>query len=146
MESEKNNPLVGTWHLVSFEMRFADGTKIFPWGSRVLGQVIYTADGFMSGTFMKEGRPRFASNDIAIGTPAEYEQAMTTFISYCGTYDYVPPQVIHHAKVSLFPNWIDTDIEREVVLEGNRLTLSTPPLPFGGQLGTASLVWQKASR
>ena len=141
----KNEPeLTGTWLLVSFELRFEDGTKSYPWGPQVRGQVIYGKDGYMAGSLMKEGRPKFRSEDIMAGTVEEFSEAMKSYIGYCGPYEYLDGRVIHHAEVSLFPNWTGTKIERFVLIENDLLTLSTPPLPFGGKVGTANLVWKRA--
>ncbi len=140
------NPLVGTWKLVSFELRTDDGKTIFPWGKEVTGQVTYTDDGYMSGSFMKLNRKPFNSVDILGGTLAEFEAAMKSYVGYAGTYSINGDQVIHHASVSAFPNWTDTNIERHFVVEGDRLTLSTSPSTFGGQKASGVLIWQKLRR
>jgi hypothetical protein len=51
--------------------------------------------------------------------------------------------VFHQATISFFPNWTDTTIKRAFDVEGNRLTLTTPPLIYGGISVIAALVWQK---
>jgi Lipocalin-like domain len=137
------NTLIGTWKLVSFEVRSEDGSVTFPWGSDVTGQVIYGPDGYMSGCLMPANRPSFASADVMGGSAAEFEAAMKSYIGYAGPYSLERDRVIHHANVSLFPNWTGTDIERFYEVDGNRLTLSTPPSVFGGYKVTAALVWEK---
>jgi hypothetical protein len=137
------NPLVGTWKLVSFELRAEDGSTTYPWGKDVLGQVIYSAEGYMSGSLMQVDRPAFGSSDVMGGTAAEFDAAMKSYIGYAGAYSLNDGQVIHHASVSLFPNWTGTDIERFYAVEGNLLTLSTPPSVFGGQRVSAALVWER---
>jgi hypothetical protein len=138
-----NNVLVGTWKLVSFELRLQDGTTRHPWGEKVAGQVMYGPDGFMAGSFMKMDRATFEAPDVMAGTPAEFEAAMKSYVGYAGPYSLQGNRVIHHSEVSLFPNWAGTDIERFYEIEGSNLTLSTPPLIFGGMQGTAALVWEK---
>jgi hypothetical protein len=138
-----NNPLVGTWKLISFELRLQDGTTRHPWGNNVAGQVMYGPDGFMAGSFMKTDRSAFEASDVMAGTPLEFEAAMKSYVGYAGPYSLQSNRVIHHAEVSLFPNWTDTKIERFFEVQGSKLTLSTPPLIFGGMQGTAALVWQK---
>ena len=125
---ESSNALVGTWKLVSFMLRLQDGTTRHPWGSEVAGQVIYGPDGFMAGSLMKRDRSPFEASDVMAGTPQEYEAAMTSYVGYTGPYSLQGNRVIHHAEVSLFPNWTGTDIERFFEVQGSKLTLSTPPL------------------
>jgi hypothetical protein len=139
-----NNALIGTWKLVSFELRLQDGTTRHPWGGEVSGQVMYGPDGFMAGSFMKRDRSPFEASDVMAGTPQEFEMAMKSYVGYAGSYSLQGNRVIHHAEVSLFPNWTGTDIERFFEVQGSKLTLSTPPLIFfGGRQGTAVLVWEK---
>ncbi len=137
------NALVGTWKLVSFELRLEDGTIKHPWGKELTGQVMYGLDGYMAGSFMKKGRPVFGAPDVMAGTPQEFEAAMKSYVGYAGPYTIHGNRVIHHANVSLFPNWTGSDIERFFDIDGNKLTLSTPPLVFGGVPATAALVWEK---
>jgi len=39
--------------------------------------------------------------------------AMTSFLSYCGTYDIQGNTVVHHVKAAMVPDWIGTDLKRE---------------------------------
>jgi Lipocalin-like domain len=137
------NPLIGAWKLISFEIRSEDGSVSYPWGTKVAGQVIYSADGYMAGSFMQEDRQPFASSDVMGGTAQEFEAAMKSYVGYGGPYKIEGDRVIHSAAVSLFPNWTGTDIERFYVVDENRLTLSTPPGIFGGVRVTAALIWEK---
>jgi hypothetical protein len=138
-----SNVLVGTWKLNSFELWLEDGSIAYPWGKEVTGQVIYGTDGYMSGCLMKNHRPTFAAADVMAGTPQEIESAMKSYIGYAGAYSVQDNRVIHHAVVSLFPNWTGTDIDRFFEIKGNLLTLSTPPAIFGGVRATAALIWEK---
>ena len=56
---------IGTWRLASVETRKEDGS-LHRRGSR-MGYIIYSADGYMSVAFMKEGRSEFVSGDIREG-------------------------------------------------------------------------------
>ena len=135
--------VVGTWKLNSFELRLEDGSIIYPWGKAVTGQVMYGADGYMSGCLMQSNRSNFQVADVMAGTPPEFEAAMKSYIGYAGAYSLQDNRVIHHAAVSLFPNWTGTDIDRFFAIEGDLLTLSTPPALFGGVRATAVLIWEK---
>jgi len=133
---------IGTWRLVSVETRKEDGS-LHRRGSRT-GFIIYSADGYMSVAFMKEGRSEFASGDIRGGTIEEKVEALNGYISYSGKYAVEGDSVFHHIEVSLFPNWIGEKQERFYEFDGKRLTLSTPLQLVGGTQLSSHLVWEKA--
>src|SRR6267142_2695977 len=84
---------------------------------------------------MKSARPAFASDDSAAGTADEVSAAFHGYVAYYGSYrvDEGARVVTHRLAGSLFPNWLGSEQRREIVLEGDRLTLSTPPIPFEGK-------------
>jgi hypothetical protein len=137
------NPFVGTWRLVSCEQRTKDGQISYPFGQDPVGYIIYSHDGYMAVAFMSPNRGRFADGDIAGGTTEEKVAAVETYISYCGRYEVQGDRVIHHIEVSLFPNWIGVDQERFFELDGDELSLSTPPLLVNGVQQAAYLVWKR---
>ena len=137
------NHLIGAWELISFELRQEDGTIKYPWGSNIKGQVMYSSDGYMAGSFMKENRADFEGDDLVSGSVQEFEAAMKSYVGYAGPYSLHGDRVFHQATVSLFPNWTDTSIERFFDVTGNKLTLTTTPLVFGGISAVGALVWQK---
>ena len=143
MKLTVTNPLIGTWKLISFELRLEDGSIKYPWGNSVAGQVIYAADGYMAGSLMKQDRPVFEEDDVMVGSAKEFEEAMKSYIGYAGPYSLHDNRVCHHASVSLFPNWTGTIIDRFFDVTGDKLTLSTPPVEFNGVQATAALVWEK---
>ncbi len=75
---------IGTWRLVSVETKKEDGI-LHRKGART-GYIIYSADGYMSVAFMKEGRVMFASGDIRGGTLEEKVEALNGYISNRGRY------------------------------------------------------------
>lgn len=104
---------------------------------------MYGSDGYMAGSFMKQDRSTFEGNDVMAGSAQEFEDAMKSYVGYAGPYSLRGGRVFHQATVSLFPNWTDTTIERFFDVTGSKLTLTTPPLVFGGISATAALVWQR---
>ena len=136
-----NEDFIGTWRLVSVETRNEDGS-LHRRGSRT-GYIIYTADGYMSVAFMKEGRSEFASGDIRGGTVEEKVEALNGYISYSGRYEVSGNSVFHNIEVSLFPNWIGDKQERFYEFDGERLTLSTPLQLVGGMQLSSHLVWER---
>jgi hypothetical protein len=138
-----SNPLVGTWRLVSWENRSADGTISYPLGKDAVGFILYTDDGYMAVAVMRPGREPFAAGDLLGGSSEEKARAADTYVSYCGRYEYQGESVRHHVEVSLFPNWSGVEQERLVEVTGDRLTLSTRPMLFQGIQQTAHLIWER---
>jgi hypothetical protein len=105
---------------------------------------MYTENGYMSVSLMSANRPRIISaHSIRDGTSEEKLAAYDTYISYSGKYEVQGNKVIHHVEVSLFPNWGGMDQVRFFEFDGNRLSLSTPPLLLAGKQKTAKLIWER---
>ena len=138
-----SNPLVGTWRLLSWETRSADGEISYPLGRDAVGIIVYTDDGYMFVAIMRPDREPFAAGDLLAGSGEEKARAAESYVSYCGRYEYQSDSVIHHVELSLFPNWSGVDQERLVEVTGNRLTLRTRPLLLEGREQTARLVWER---
>ena len=138
------NPLIGTWRLISWENRSIDGRQInYPVGKDAVGYIMYNPEGYMSVTIMRPNRMKFASGDLLGGSTEEKVQAASSYVSYCGRYEFQGDKVIHHVELSLFPNWVGVDQARLVELRGNRLTLSTRPILLEGKQQTAHLLWER---
>ena len=138
-----SNPLIGTWRLISWENRGADGQISYPLGKDAMGYIMYTQDGYMFVAIMGSDRGRFDTGDLLSGSTEEKAQAAGTYVSYCGRYEFRGDTIVHHVELSLFPNWVGVDQERLVEVKGNRLTLSTRPMLLGGMQRTAHLVWKR---
>jgi hypothetical protein len=138
-----SNPLVGTWRLISWENRDADGNIVYPLGEDAAGYIMYGPDGYMFVAIMRSDRANFAVGDLLSGSMEEKAYAAGTYVSYCGRYEFRGDTVIHHVELSLFPNWVGVEQERLVEVSGDRLTVSTRPMLFGGAQRTAHLVWER---
>ena len=138
------NPLVGTWRLVSFEVRDADGRVGRPFGPDPVGFITYTEDGRMQVQFARADRPRLAGGDWIAAAEAEVAGAARDYFAYCGTYAYRDGAVVHRIELSLMPDWIGGEQVRHVALDGDTATLTTPPTPVGGRQQRATLVWRRA--
>jgi 3-hydroxybutyryl-CoA dehydrogenase len=134
---------VGAWRLVSFDARAGNGETLYPLGSDATGRLLYTASGYMGVVLSKAERGRFASEDVLAGTLEERAAAMESYFSYSGTYEVLEDCIIHRIDMASFPNWIGTAQVRQYLLEGNRLTLTTPPVPTGGRELVSRLVWER---
>ncbi len=135
--------LVGTWRLVSFHLKTLDGQLTYPYGPDAVGYYIFSASGHMSVAIMPAHRLKFAVGDIMGGSTEEKVAAAETFIGYSGKYEIQGDKLVVHPDISFFPNWVGVDQVRLWELEGNRMTLSTPPLLVRGLQQTARLVWER---
>ena len=137
--------LLGTWRLLSFEMRPSEGASSQPFGVDPCGVLIYDANGNLSVQLARSERPEFASGDIRDGTDDEIRAAYTGYIAYFGVYEVneADSYVTHKVDVSLFPNWQGVPQRRFFALSEDTLMLTTPPTPFGGRAVTAVLVWER---
>jgi hypothetical protein len=138
-----SNPLVGTWRLISWENRDVDGDIVYPLGEDAVGYIMYNEDGYTFVAIMRSDRAEFAVGDLLSGSIEEKAYAAGTYVSYCGRYEFRGDTVIHQVKLSLFPNWVGVEQERLVEVRGNRLTISTRPMLFGGAQRTAHLIWER---
>lgn len=138
--------VVGTWRLVSSEGRSSAGDVSHPYGDAPVGFLIYGADGYMSATLMRPGRPHFASGDRVRGTPEEVRLANEGFLAYCGTYEVDEPRgiIVHHVVAADFPNNVGTDLVRRFVMENGTLVLETQPVVRAGKTWVFRLVWAPA--
>jgi hypothetical protein len=135
--------LVGTWRLVSFDVRDEEGRVTHPLGRDVVGFIAYAPDGHMAVQFGRADRAYLAVGDWAGATPAEIATAARDYFAYCGTYELRDGEVVHRVELSLMPNWIGGELVRLVAFDVERLTLSTPPTLVGGQQQIATLVWER---
>ena len=139
-----DNPLVGTWRLVSWENRgVGDGGVSHPLGEDAVGYIMYSPDGHMSVAISRPDRARFAAGDLLGGSAEERAQAAETYVSYCGRYEFRGETVVHFVELSLFPDWVGAEQERLVEVSGDRLVLGTRPMVLGGVQRTAHLIWER---
>ena len=128
--AESQSPtLIGTWRMVSIEGHSSDGTITRDWGPEPLGIWIFTEDGYLSVQIVDPDRELFQSGDFLRPTEEELEQAFSGYFGYFGTYtiDEEAGEVVFHVEGAADPNYIGTDQQRLFSIEGNRLTIRTPP-------------------
>ena len=135
--------VVGTWRLKRWETRAANGRVAYPLGPDAVGSLTYTPGGHVAVAIMRTGRAAFAGDDLLGGTPEERAAAAAGYVSYCGRYEVRDGAVVHHVELSLFPNWVGSEQVRFAEVAGDELTISTGPLPIGGET-VSRLVWQRA--
>ena len=148
---------LGTWTLKSVIKKSSAGHVSKPFEDHPLGYISYMSEGFMHAILMKSGRslvgiPPEELSDAArskklllswryIIAGIKYVKAMTSFLSYCGTYEIRGNIVVHHVKAAMVPDWIGTDLTREFVFGENTLTLTARDA--AGSI--MDLVWERVS-
>ncbi len=144
----KNGKHVGTWKLISFEVRSSRGNVMYPLGKDPYGMLMFDSIGNMSALAMRRDRPKFASNDSMKGTPEEIKAAFEGLIAYCGTYEVNEEKRIntHHIEGSWFPNLVGTDQVRFFEYSNDQLRLYTPPIPAGDEQVTINAIYNKKVR
>ena len=137
--------LAGVWRLVSSTFSTSAGKVIYPLGENAEGLAIFTESGYLSAQLMRPGRPGFAAGDQSAGTTEEVQAAVQGYGAYYGQCDIDTEQGTLTTLVqgSLFPNWVGSEQVRFYELDGNRLTLKTPPIPFGDDAFTGELTWER---
>jgi hypothetical protein len=142
--AQSKNDLVGTWKLLSVSYVMNNGqTNKEPYGPHPTGFITYTADDRMMATIAFDGRKPLSVNDFITAPAEERAQAFATFVAYAGRYTFTGDKVIHHVEVASLQNLVHTDQVRLVILQGDKLTLSTPSSPVGGVSHNAELVFER---
>ena len=137
---------VGAWTLERWRTIYDSGREIFPMGEDARGWLLYTADGYMAAFLSRADRPAFETGEMLSADDAEKVRAWGSFFSYCGRYEIRGADVVHHIEGSVYPNWVGDAQARTMHLEGDRLTLTTPPQKTRRGIQTSEVAWRRAAR
>lgn len=147
-----NNPLLGTWQLVRWEITYGDGREpTLPYGDRATGMIAYTTDGFMSACIARGGRSRLSSDSVRRAPVDERLAAFESYFQYAGPYEVNgslgKQQVTHHVTHSLNPNFCGTRQIRNMAFAADGgLTLSASDAVPGSDVARHHrLVWKRAT-
>ena len=132
--------LVGTWRLVRAISTTAAGERNEnPYGLSPSGLLTYSSTGIVIALISFGGRKPLSVKASA----EEKSEAFDTFLAYTGRYSLVGNRVTHRVEISSIQNYVGRDLVRTVSLEGDLLTLVTPPTPVNGKVQTLELTWQR---
>jgi Lipocalin-like domain len=136
---------VGTWRLISFVGRDAEGRETSTYGPKPLGVLMYDKGGRMSVQIARSDRRPFESGDLFRAGPEELKEAFDGYFGYFGRYtvDERAGTVTHHIEGGSFPNFVGTDQRRVFRWQGDHLVLSTPPERMGGSDITYVATWER---
>jgi hypothetical protein len=137
---------IGTWRLVSWTQRLADGTtRPDP---RNVGYIIYGDVGYVCYASMAANRTPWKSENRP--TPEEALAAMgVPFNSYCARVEVHADEgfVLHHAEVDKAPNMIGRARKRWFTFQGtNRLALRMDPSELTPPVVESTLLWERVQK
>jgi hypothetical protein len=117
--SEVVNVLLGTWHLLRWEITYGDRRPVtLPYGDSATGLIQYTTDGGMSASIARGGRQRLSSESVRHAPEAERLAAFESYFQYAGRYQVRmtggQQQVVHSVTHSLNPNFVGTQQVRNM--------------------------------
>jgi hypothetical protein len=149
---QDDNPLLGTWHLVRWDITYGDGRKpTLPFGDKATGLIVYTHDGTMSGCIARAGRPPLSSESMRSAPEAERLSAFETFFQYAGPYAIRThegrQQVVHTVTHSLNPNFVGTQQIRNMdfAADGDLTLSASDTVPGTDVARHHRLVWTRRS-
>lgn len=148
----RNNPLLGTWHLVRWEIAYGDGrASTLPFGAEASGLIQYTNDGGMSACIARGGRGRLSSDSVRSAPETERLAAFESYFQYAGSYEIRgvegQQQVVHRVTHSLNPNFVGTQQVRNMSFAPDGgLTLSASDTVPGTDVARHHrLIWSRGS-
>jgi hypothetical protein len=137
---------VGTWRLVSWTQRLADGTtRPDP---RNVGYIIYTDAGYMCYSSMASNRAPWASETSPTGAEAVATMG-APFNAYCAKVEVHADEgfVLHHVEVDKAPNMIGRTRKRWFTFQGpNRVALRIDPAELSPPIVESTLLWERVQK
>ncbi|TMR05699.1 lipocalin-like domain-containing protein [Actinomadura soli] len=134
----------GTWRLVTYVVENEHGELIDePLGPDPHGLLVYTPEGRVVVHLMADGREMCGSARPVDCPPDRKLAAYDSHLSYAGSYRLTGDRVFHHVSISSFPDYVGTELERTLRLDGDRLMLKSTPQVVRGQVRIAVLRWSR---
>jgi hypothetical protein len=113
-------------------------------GEGANGCIHYLPDGRMAVLIQYGACPPLPAAP-AQASDAELAAAARRFYAYAGPFTIEGDRVIHHLDTCSNPNDVGADYVRTVALDGDRLTLGTPPELREGAVVELKLEWQSVA-
>jgi hypothetical protein len=126
--AQQDDPVLGTWTIVSINDVRPDGSKHPVFGSSLEGMLIFDAAGRYSMQLCESGRPKFAAGDRYKGTPEENAAAVHGCNPHWGRYavNQADQTIVFKIDHALFKNWEGTEQKRSFTLTGDELSYRIP--------------------
>ena len=140
-ESDVRQRLIGSWDLVSYDLRTPSGKTTQPLGADPAGRISYDGAGRMSAHLMRRGVQKFRAAKREESTADEMVAAWRGYVGYFGRYtvDEKAAVVIHHVEGAWYPNYVGSKQIRRYRFEGDRLTLEADSAS-----GHVTVGWKRA--
>lgn len=139
--------LIGAWRLADWAIEYSDGRPTtYPFGEQPDGQLMYSADGRMSGTICRRERQRMSNENVRQAPMAEKAAAFDSYFQYAGTWRIDGDRVIHTVEQSLNPNFVGTHQVRDMDYSGDQLVLSARQRTASGAEMHNKLVWRRVGQ
>lgn len=116
------NPLAGSWRLISYTDISPAGMPYLPFGTHPIGEFLYAADGHFSADIRSD-----ANGSVPPDLPRpEFDDLMGPFLGYFGTYRFDPATstVEYNIAGASAPSYVMSDAARMVRFDGNRVILT----------------------
>ena len=140
--------LVGVWRLISFHDVDDEGNRHEgPLGPNPGGMLFYSVDGHVSVSMMRAPQGQAAGTAGRAGTAGTAGRAGPApqgYMSYAGTWRRSGEKVFHTITVAPDPLWLGTEQVRDLLLDGDRLTLCGNSLV--GRPQRRILEWERIGR
>jgi hypothetical protein len=125
----------GVWMVVSYTAQDREtGMTTQPFGEQPTGTAIYTSTGHMN--ILVTARERVATNGTGAESFAARASLLNSMYAYAGTFRMNGDTVTIHIESAWQPDWVGTDKVRTMRIDGNFLTITTPPMssPVDGRI------------
>src|SRR5262249_14730801 len=140
----EDNPLVGTWRLVSFDREIVATKEVVKaFGGHGTGFTTYTADGRYSSLTIDSTRKPPAQ---PMATDPEAISLYRTMSAYAGSYRIEGGKIAIHLDITWNQLENGEDWTRSFKIEGDRLTVISPPQKnafLNNQMVSATTVWER---
>jgi len=135
----EQNPLVGSWKMVSYQRVLDNGEPQNGLGEHPKGFVILTPEGRAVLLTTADGRKPAASD-------ADRAELWKSMVAYTGKYRIEGNDFITSVDVSWNEVWNGTEQRRHFKIEGDKLILTTSPAPspiYPGKMYYARVVFER---
>jgi hypothetical protein len=137
-----DNPLLGTWRLMSLQGQPQGEAPLELWGKQPSGYLVITPQRLVA-ILTAQGR----KVPVPPFTPQDLVASFVSQSAYTGPWRVDGNRLITKVDTSSYSTWVGTEQVREFTVEGRRLMLTSPamalPPPAAGKTGTMRLVWEK---
>jgi hypothetical protein len=108
--SKEKKSIIGSWILKEFKLHQSETDKWEDWGANIVGLLIYSNDGYMSASIVKNSQTKF--------------DPIKDVLFYSGKFELENKKIIHFVSVATNSERINKEMIREYTINDNELILS----------------------